>query len=133
MGRGSCGAASAHSSSSDDGRQSGQEAEGLTGASGNDGITEGTQSVHPTGYPIIHSTNRGERRAFAFPRRERKASVIVVPAWLASAVVVCLAVERESATVGVGHSVPHKLSRVCSDGVPALGRLELLPFCELPY
>lgn len=59
--------------------ESGQEAECFARASGNDGVTQATQSVHPSGKPIIHVTNRGERRAFAFPRREREASVIVVP------------------------------------------------------
>lgn len=77
------------------------------------------------------------------------------------------AVERESATVGVGHNVAAAVersgpsrrrflrcvdtprfeslaigvgnigmplaTRVCRLGVPALGRVELLPFCELPY
>lgn len=99
------------------------------------GVAQYSKSVHPMGNPIIHSTNRGERTSPFLPVWERSASVSVTPSWLTPVDVVPLAVERESATVGVGHSfaaIPCA-TRVATLGVPALGRVELLPFWLLPY
>ena len=57
-------------------------------------------------------------------------SVSVVPACEgASGRVVCRAESRASLAHGVGHQLPS----LSNPGVPALGRVEFEPFCDVPY